>query len=226
MAKQIITEDTVITIGKSISLSAYFAFIEETTGSKLFPDIQAWLNFYEGRPLKEALATFNDSAKEKSLEEKLMEERFGHISEANKTFILVFNKIFEELGFDYGGSILGDIVYGKTGVKSRPCPARIIIKDKTGEITLRFYLKNIDKHSRYIENAAPHIKDAFVFDWGNCSKCMATCKSMKIYNIDGRQFDKCCHSTAFFSNPTLEKLPDYIALYSEFNPVKKMKFAK
>jgi hypothetical protein len=221
MAKHVITEDTIITIGKSISLSAYFAFIEEATGKKLFPDIQAWLNFYEGRPLKEALATFDDSAKTKTLEEKLMEERFGHISEPDKAFILAFNKIFEDLGYDYGGSILGDIVYGKTGIKSRPCPARIGIEDDNGEIKLRFYLKNIDKHSRFIENAPPHIKDAFVFDWGNCSKCMATCKSMKIYTIEGRQFDKCCHNIAFFHNPTIEKLPDYMALYSEFNPAKK-----
>ena len=117
------------------------------------------------------------------------------------------------------------IIYGKTDVKSRPCPARIYIKND-GKVVLRLFLKNIDKHRQYIESAPSYIKESFAFEGGNCKNCMSACKSMKIYTIDGQQFNKCCHKTAYFSNPSVEKLSDYMALYLEFNPIKKPKSAK
>jgi len=225
MAKQIITENTIIIIGKSISLGAYMDFFRKASGKDVPPDFQGWINSKAGKTIKEALATYADDARPKTMTEKLSEERFVNISKPDKAFIIEFDRTLETLGFDYGNSINGGgdgygIAYGKTGTKSRPCPARVEIK-ANGEILLRMYFKNIDKHRQYIENAAQHIKDAFAIDWGDCQKCMATCKSMKVYSIDGKLYDKCCHSIAFFQNPTLEKLPDYIALYLEFNPTKK-----
>ena len=234
MAKHVITEDTIITeYGKSIPIGAYEKYFKEATGKELFENFHAWLGNQAGKTIKEALASFYDQSNPKTLEEWLSEERFNIISESDKAFIIAFDKEFVALGYDYGSGYLGNangwpkygmITYGKTGTKSRPCPARIYSKD-SGEIVLRLYLSNIDKHRQYIEGTPPYIKNAFAFKSGDCKKCMATCKSMKIYTIDGQLYDKCCHSIACFYNPSVEKLPDYMNLYSEFNPAKKTKAA-
>jgi hypothetical protein len=233
MNKKLITEDTIIKIGKPFSQGHFFDFFREATGKDLpYGEHSIWLNTQIGQPVRDAIGSWHDAAKLKSVEQKLSEERFDNISELSKAFIVAFDKAFEELGYDYGGGI-GDgygwgkymIIYGKTGVKSRPCPARIYIKDN-GEIQLRLFLKNIDKHRKYIEATPAHIKDAFAFEGGDCKNCMPTCKTMKIYTIDGQQYNKCCHSTAYFSDPSVEKLPQYMALYTEFNPTKKSKSVK
>ena len=227
MNKKTITDETIITIGKSIAQGHFFDYFRKATGVDLpYGEHSFWLSAQVGKIVKDAFDSFREASVPKTMEQKLSEERFNIISESNKAFIIAFDKEFNDLGFDYGGGI-GDgygwgkymIIYGKTGVKSRPCPARIYIKD-SGDIQLRLFLKNIDKHEPYIENAPPHIKGAFVFDWGDCKNCMPTCKAMKIYTVDGQKFKKCCHSTAYFNNPSAKKLPDYLALYSEFNPVK------
>ena len=233
MGKKVITEDTIINIGKPFSQGHFFDFYREATGKDLpYGEHSIWLNAQIGKTTGEAKISWHNAAEPKSMKQKLSEERFNNISESSKAFIVAFDRTFEELGYDYGGGIgygygWGKymIIYGKTGVKSRPCPARIYIKDN-GEIQLRLFLKNIDKHRQYIEDSPAYIKDAFAFEGGNCKNCMPTCKTMKIYTIDGRQYNKCCHSTAYFSSPSLEKLPGYMALYSEFNPTKKSKSAK
>jgi len=230
MSKKAVTEDTIITIGKSISQGHFFDFFKKATGKDLpYGEHSIWLNMQIGKTVREAIDSWLDTSEIKTMEQKLSEERFDIISNADKAFIVAFDKTFEDLGYDYGGGI-GDgygwgkymIIYGKTSVKSRPCPARIYIKD-TGEMQLRLFLKNIDKHRQYIENSPSYIKDGFAFEWGDCKNCMPTCKTMKIYTIDGRQYNKCCHSTAYFSSPSVERLPDYMSLYSEFNPAKKAK---
>jgi len=225
-----ITNDTVITIGKSISMGRFLDFFKEATSTNLpYGEHNIWLAAQVGKTVGESVESYVETSKVKPIAQKLSEERFNIISNPDKAFIVAFDKWLESLGYDYGGGI-GDgygwgkymIIYGKTGVKSRPCPARIYIKDD-GKIQLRFFLKNIDKHRKYIENAPSYVKDGFAFDWGDCKNCVSTCKTMKIYTIDDRLYNKCCHSTVYFSDPTVEKLPDLMALYSEFNPVKKAK---
>ena len=230
MSKKVITEDTIITIGKSIPIGAYERFFKEATGEGLFSGFQSWLTDNEGKAIKEALALYDEAARPKTVEEWLSEERFNVISEAEKAFIVAFDNKMNELGYDYGGGYIGGaggwskygmIEYGKTGTKSRPCAARIYVKK--GSVQLRLYLTKIDKHRQYIEESPSYIKEAFAFEGGDCKTCMSTCKSMKIYTIDGQQFNKCCHSTAYFTNPSVERLSDYMALYLEFNPPKKPK---
>jgi len=229
MSKKAITNDTIITIGKSISIGAYMKFFTEELGKEMFPDFHEWLKDQAGKTIEEASALYDEAARLKSMEEKLQEERFHFISEPDKAFIAAFDKVIGDLGFDYGGGIGSGygwgkymIIYGKTGTKNRACPARIYIKE-SGEVRLRLFFNKIDKHQKYIEEAPPHIKAAFANDWGGCTDCSPTCKMVKEYSIDGKQYRKCCHSTAYFSGPTVEKLPDYMALYAEFNPVKRPK---
>jgi hypothetical protein len=233
MSKKNLSESTIIQIGASIPQGLYFDFFRETTGKDLFyGEHGIWLKSQAGKTIGEALASYQDASKTKNMEQKLLEERFNILSEPDKAFIIAFDKTIEDLGYDYGGGI-GDgygwgkymIIYGKTGTKSRPCPARIYIKEN-GAVLLRLFFKNIDKHRQYIEESPSHIKEAFAFEGGDCKSCMPTCKTMKVYTIDERQYNKCCHSTAYFSNPSVEKMPDYMALYSRFNPAKKTKIAK
>jgi len=204
MGKKVVTEDTIIQNFKATQGNYdYVAFFKQATGKNI-SDFATWLNTQVGKTAKEALVSYCDAAQQKNMEQRLSEERYSFISEQDKAFIVAFDKQFEELGYDHGGGIGGDgsseaftIKYGKTSVKSRPCPARIHIK-ASGEVVLRLYFKNIDKHSQYIENAPLHVKEAFVIEWGDCKSCMPHCKSMKIYIIDGQLYNKCCHSTAFF----------------------------
>ena len=234
MSKKVITEGTVVTeYGKSIPVGAYERYFREVTGEDLFSNFHAWLGEQAGKTIKEALVSYCDAARPKTVEEWLSEERFNVISEAEKAFIVAFDNKMNELGYDYGGGYIGGasgwskygmIEYGKTGTKSRPCAARIYVKK--GSVQLRLYLTKIDKHRQYIEESPSYIKDAFAFEGGDCKNCMSTCKSMKIYTIDGQQFNKCCHSTAYFTNPSVERLSDYMALYLEFNPPKKLKPTK
>ena len=230
MGKKTVTTDTIITIGKSIAQGHFINYFKEATGKDLlYGEHSIWLNMQIGKRVGDVVDAWRDASVIKRMEHKLMEARFHFISDADKAFIIAFDKVFEDLGYDYGGGI-GDgygwgkymIIYGKTGVKSRPCPARIYMKEN-GEVQLRLFLKNIDKHRQYIEDAPGFIKDAFTFEWGDCKNCMPTCKTMKIYTIDGQMYNKCCHSTVYFSNPSVEKLPAYLSLYSEFNPIKKAK---
>lgn len=209
----------------------YLGFFRHATGMDI-PDGASWINSQVGKTVKESLASYLDTAQYKNLEQRLAEERYSFISEQDKAFIVAFDKQFEALGYDCGGTIGGDgnmekftIKYGKTSVKSRPCPARIHIT-RNGEVMLRMYFMNINKHKQYIENAPSHIKEAFTIDWGDCKSCMPHCKSMKIYTIGEQLYNKCCHSTAFFNNPSVERLEDYMALYSEFNPRNKPKSGK
>lgn len=112
------------------------------------------------------------------------------------------------------------IIYGKTGTKSRPCPARIYIGENW--FALRFYLNKIDKHRDYIENAPEHIKE--IFYGGQDCPCRPNCSfKAKMYVISDKQFSKCTHADFRVTSPTIEELPDYMGLLYEFYPAKKMK---
>ena len=47
------------------------------------------------------------------------------------------------------------------------------------------------------------------------------CRFRKSYTLDGRLIEKCSGITFEFREPNLEKLPDYINLFAEFNPGKR-----
>ena len=106
MAKKPITEDAITQIGKSISLGDYFTFFRKATGKDLQNgEHTIWLGTQVGKTVVEALVSYNDAAQPKTMEQKLLEERFNIISEADKAFIVAFDKAFEGLGYDYGGGI-------------------------------------------------------------------------------------------------------------------------
>ena len=193
-----------------------------------------WLGSQAGKTLKEAAAEWAAQVEESTrlpepatMEEMLSRRRFNFLPDANKAFILAFDKAINELGYDFGKAI-GDgygwglymIIYGKTGTKSRPVAARIYI-EHDGEIELRFHLNNVDKHIKHIENVPAHIKDAFTFTGGDCKRCNTMCAPGKQYTINGNLMQKCNHSTFYFRNPTMEKLPDYMELLAKFFKSKK-----
>ena len=113
------------------------------------------------------------------------------------------------------------IIYGKTGTKSRPCIARIYIHNNY--ISLRLYFSNISKHRVYIENTPEHIKT--IFYGGQDCPCRSNCphKGQKIYTIDGKNYQKCCHADFRVTTPKIELLSDYLDLLAEFYPTKATK---
>jgi hypothetical protein len=229
MNKNILHEDTIIEIGKSIPLYKFWAFFEEATGKELSGwEFQPWLNTQVGKTLKESLAAFYHATERKSMNELLAEERFKIITDPDKAFIAAFDHEISKLGYDFGGGI-GDgycwgkymVVYSKTGVKGKKVIGRIFIREDS--IVLRLFFNNAEKHRAYIENAPAHIKDVFTNNHGNCS-CSPkkeNCRMRKAYIIDGKQIEKCSGVVFEFWQPSLEKLPDYIHLLAEFYPVKK-----
>ena len=227
--KELLTEDT--TIGsRKISAIEFRKFFKKTLGEDyekyavVRNVIKVSLN-HKGKTLKEIIGECYNPMGSKSLEEILAEDRFKIISITDKAFILAFDKALSEKGYDFGGTISGNrdlmaIVYGKTGTKTRTCPARIHIEND-GNICLRLYLHKVDDHRQYIENAPVRIKEIFTNDIGNCCGCNlkdGKCKCTKTYTVGGRLFNKCYFNIA---NTAVENIPDYIDLLSEFYPMKK-----
>jgi hypothetical protein len=159
----------------------------------------------------------------------LHEKRFDFICKRDKGFILAFDAEMSKLGYGFGGQIGSGycwgkymIIYTRAGVKSKKVFARIYIRDKS--IALRLFLNDIDKHREYVENAPAHIKEVFVGDFGDCKHCHnekdGRCRFRKTYTLDDRLIEKCNGSTFEFRNPSLRKVPDYMALFTEFYPKK------
>lgn len=234
MSKTKLTEDTIIEMGKSITLSKFRDFFEEATGKELSgAEFQSWLNTQAGKTLKEAVEAFSKTAEQKHINEIIEEDRFSMIKDCDKEFIKLFDKEIKALGYDFGGGI-GDgycwgkymIIYSKTGVKTKNVVARIFIRENC--IVLRLFFNNIDKHRNYIENAPKHIKDVFTCGRGDCS-CNPqkdNCRMRKTYTIDNRLIEKCSGVVFEFDDPTIDKLYDYVNLLHEFYPPKQVKAAK
>ncbi|HBT64414.1 MAG TPA: hypothetical protein DEB10_07130, partial [Ruminococcaceae bacterium] len=102
MSKQLLSDDTVISIGKSIPLGEIRAFFETHTGKDLKRDreYETWLAGQIGNTLRDALAQFCVFT-EKTTEERLDEKRFDFISASDKAFIATFDKEVKKLGYDY-----------------------------------------------------------------------------------------------------------------------------
>jgi len=235
MSKKLLAESTVIesSVGSSngISIGDYRNFLYQAIGKDFIDSMdysvfQKWLFSHTGKTLKEVVDEYNDGYKAENLKDLISEKRFSILSESDKAFIIAFDKGMNELRYDCENIISSGltwgkfmIVYGKTDTKSRPCAARIYIKDD-GTVILRLFLNKVDKHRQHIESAPAHIKDAFIFTSGECKSCNTSCASGKVYTIDGQVMQKCNHSTFYFQKPTVEKLSDYMRLLANFYPVK------
>lgn len=160
----------------------------------------------------------------------LNEPRFDFISTIDKGFIAAFDDEMQKLGYGFGDTIGSGycwgkymLIYRKSGVKSDKVYARIYIREST--IVLRLFLNAIDKHRDYVENAPAHIKEVFVGEHGDCQHCHnekgGTCHFRKTYTIEDRFIEKCSGITFEFHHPSLDRLPDYLTLFTEFFPNKR-----
>ena len=156
--------------------------------------------------------------------------RFDFISRKHKGFIFAFDDAMHKLGYSFGGKIGSGycwgkymLIYRKSGVKSDRVFARIYIRDAS--IVLRLFLNAVDKHRAYIEKAPAHIKEVFVGEAGNCQHChnekAGKCRFRKTYTLDDRLIEKCNGITFEFHDPRIERISDYISLFTEFFPNKK-----
>lgn len=159
------------------------------------------------------------------MKETLREERFIFMSNDDKAFMIAFDDEMTKLGYHSGGTIGNGycwgkymVIYTKIGVKSKKVYARIYIREN--DIVLRLYFSKVGAHHEFIEQAPDYIKDVFVSEYGNCNCCHndknGVCKFRKVYKIDNHLIEKCNGRTFEFYNPTIEKLADYIELFSEF----------
>jgi len=157
---------------------------------------------------------------------------FNFVSEQNKDFIISFDNAINQLGYDCGNEVeLGYnwgkymIIYRKRNVKSKKVYARIYLR--SDNIVLRLYFTNIDKHRRFIEESPDFIKEVFTGEHGNCTHCHnekdGKCKFRKNYTINDQFIEKCNGIVFEFRNPSTEKLKDYINLFTEFYPSKKLR---
>ena len=244
--KELLPENTIIVkkpipLDDSFPVNEYRKFFKHALGKSFTGYMDdgnttfvTWLGSQAGKTLKEAAAEWSYQVEESAIlpqptnmEEMLSRRRFNFVPDANKAFMLAFDKAMNELGYDLG-DFIGDgygwglymIIYGKTGTKSRPVAARIYIQHN-GEVVLRFHLNKVDKHSNHIENAPEYIKDAFIFEGGDCKSCNSMCAPGKQYTIHGQQMQKCNHYVFNFYGPTLDKLPGYLDLLLKFYPKKK-----
>jgi|GEM_PF-328858 hypothetical protein len=162
----------------------------------------------------------------------LSEDRFNIISETDKKFILAFDAAMfdRDWGLETNGHYKGYMwgrfmfIYYKLGVRAKQVAARFYVREDN--IVLRLYFSGIDKHRAYIENAPPHIKDVFTGTHGDCEHCKDTehknsCKHRKIYTIEETVYEKCDGTVFEFWQPTIQKLPDYMALLDKFYASKK-----
>jgi hypothetical protein len=167
---------------------------------------------------------------ETTLKELLKETRFDFVSGADKEFMVGLDDELARLGYDFGGKI-GDgycwgrymLIYRKTGAKSQNVYARVYLREQG--VALRLFLNDIDRHRPFIEQAPRHVKDAFTDEFGRCEHCHnekdGKCRFRKAYTIDGSFIEKCNGYTFEFRAPAVSRLPDYLSLFAEFNPVKK-----
>ena len=158
-------------------------------------------------------------------------ESFDFLSDQDKVFIISFDKVMKQLGYDCGdafepGHCWGKymLIYRKQNVKSKKVYARIYIRDNG--IVLRMYFSNIDKHRRFIEESPDFIKEVFIGTHGQCTHCHnekdGKCKFRKSYTIHDQYIEKCNGIIFEFWNPNEEKIEDYINLFTEFYPSKKL----
>lgn len=226
-----LTEDTVIG-SKKITAAEFRKFFKKTLGEdyEQNPVVCSFIKIplsHKGKTLKEIIEECKNPPVEKCLEEILSENRFNIISVSNKAFIVAFDKAITEMGYDFGGTVVGNkdflvIVYGKTGTKTRRRPACFHI-DNDGNVCMKLYLHKVADHQQYIENTSAHIKEIFTNDIGKCNGCnfrSGKCKynCTKTYTVNGRLYHKCYFHVADLN---MDNISEYIELLAEFYSMKK-----
>jgi len=224
MAKKVLTEDTVV-VFKEIPVGEYRKYFVQTIGEEILGsggmDFQNWLFKQGGKTLKEATEDYLHPSGHETMKEFLAERRFNIVSEPDKEFIIAFDKAVNGLGYDFGDAIHAahswgacmTIIYGKTGTKSRPCPARIHIREN--DVLFQMYFTKIDDHRQYIEAAPAYIKEVFTSNKEGCKACRSKC-GPKEFTIDGQFKSICCDTPFWFDKPSVDKLPDYMGIFAEF----------
>jgi predicted transcriptional regulator YdeE len=174
---------------------------------------------------------------ESTIPDLLKDVSFNYITPENRDFIAAFDGEMWGCGYSAGntiGSSRGggwrayELIYSKKGGNHGKVYARLLLRDPAG-LVLRLYFDNIGKHTAYIENASPAIKEIFAGEAGICTRCGGKkpedfqCKIRKSYTLAGKTIEKCACAAYMFAPPKLEMLPDYIALFDEFYPSKKGK---
>ena len=166
-----------------------------------------------------------------TMEELLKEDKFSFISSRDKSFIQAFNTEMTLRGYTFGDRIGSGycwgkymLIYTKVGVKSKKVYARIYIQEDC--IVLRLFLNDIDRHRNYIENTPAYIRQVFTGEHARCQHCHndkeGICRFRKTYTLENRMIEKCNGITFEFHDPDLKKLPDYLSLFKEFYPLKKI----
>lgn len=156
------------------------------------------------------------------IKEQLEQERFCFMSGSNKSFVVQMTLALEALGFTYNDDIVDGICWGKymlifrkAGVKSKKVVARIYIREKS--VAFRLFLSDVTKHADFILAAPGHIRDVFIGESGNCSHCRGEmCRFRKCYELAGEKIEKCNGEVFTFADASVEKIPDYLALFKEF----------
>ena len=168
------------------------------------------------------------------MKELLSEEKYNFISDAEKAFIVAFDAAMEDAGYATSGIqpyvCLGKykIEYSKADLKTKRFVARIYFRDSG--IALRLYFTDIDRHSAITESATPFIKDPFINEVGRCKHCdqqgggigkKGRCSFKKSYTLDQILHEKCAGENYYFSEYSLESIPQYMALLGTFYPPKR-----
>jgi predicted transcriptional regulator YdeE len=174
---------------------------------------------------------------ESAIPDLLKDASFDYITPENRDFIAAFDGEMWGRGYRAGNTISSargygwrayELIYSKKGGNHGKVYARLLLRDPAG-LVLRLYFDNINKHIEYIETASPAIKEIFTSEEGICTRCGGKkpedfqCKIRKSYTLDGIKIEKCSCAAYKFAPPTLDLLPEYLALFDEFYPAKKGK---
>jgi predicted transcriptional regulator YdeE len=171
---------------------------------------------------------------ESAIPDLLTDASFDYITPENRDFIAAFDSEMYKRGYSAGNRVSSargygwrnyELIYSKEGGNKGKVFARLLL-GRYSDFTLRMYFADIDKHTGYIETASPAIKDVFTSENGICTRCGGKkseehpCKIRKSYTLDGKTIEKCSCAAFMFAPPTLEMLPEYLALFDEFYPAK------
>jgi predicted transcriptional regulator YdeE len=173
---------------------------------------------------------------ESAIPDLLTDTSFDYIKPESREFITAFDSEIRERGYSAGNTIGKGFVWGrhmltysKIGIITPKVTARIYVRE-SGEIALRFFFDNIEKHSVFLHSAPEGIKRAFMRGTsGDCHHCESgsraggECKFRKTYTLDCETIEKCSGEVFTFNAPSLKMLSDYMALFDEFYPAKKGK---
>lgn len=156
----------------------------------------------------------------------LTEERFSHLSADDKQFIITFTRELAKRGYTFGGRIHNGyypgqlmLVYCRERIKTKIVAARLYI-DKSG-LTLRLFLHKAHAREQAALQAPLHIRKYLTGSEGSCTHCKGeNCHFIKRNSLMGKLHEKCNGHSFCFPQPNLDDLPEYLALFSAFNPTR------